>query len=149
MIKKLTKKFRITKFKNVISPKILQVLPHMDSGGLVSGAIEMAKAIREAGGKSIIATSGGYRLNEIKRSESEIEILSVNTKNIYKIYKNTKAIITICKKYDVSLIHVRSRAPAWSCYWAAKNMNIPLVCTFHGTYGTENFIKKKYNKSHI
>jgi glycosyltransferase involved in cell wall biosynthesis len=28
---------------------------------------------------------------------------------------------------------------------AAKELRIPFVTTFHGTYGTENFFKKKYN----
>ncbi len=40
---------------------------------------------------------------------------------------------------------LRSRAPAWSAYFAAKELNLPFITTFHGTYGTENFIKKKYN----
>ena len=42
-------------------------------------------------------------------------------------------------------MHARSRAPAWSSYWAAKFTNTPFITTFHGTYGTENIIKKKYN----
>ncbi len=40
---------------------VMQVLPHLNSGGLVSGAIEMAEAIKNAGGISLVVTSGGYR----------------------------------------------------------------------------------------
>ena len=39
---------------------------------------------------------------------------------------------------------LRSRPPAWSAYLATKSTNISIITTFHGTYGTENLLKK-YN----
>ena len=125
---------------------VLQVLPHLDSGGLVSGAIEVSKAIEDCGGKSIVATSGGYRYAELERTGSKIEILPVDSKNIFTIYFNIKRLVKIIKNNNVSIIHARSRAPAWSCLWASRKLNIPLITTYHGTYGDENFIKRKYNK---
>ena len=53
--------------------------------------------------------------------------------------------VKIIRKYNVDIIHARSRAPAWSAYYAAKKTSIPFVTTFHGTYGINNKIKKKYN----
>ena len=58
--------------------------------------------------------------------------------NVYKLSK-------IIKKYKINIIHARSRAPAWSAYFAAKKMGIPFVTTFHGTYSIQNNLKKKYN----
>jgi len=71
--------------------------------------------------------------------------LPVDTKNPFSIYKNKKRLIKLIKKYNVNIIHARSRAPAWSAYWASKVSEIPFITTFHGTYGTENLFKKKYN----
>ena len=42
---------------------LLQVLPHLNSGGLVSGAIEIANFVKAKGGKSILVSSGGFREN--------------------------------------------------------------------------------------
>jgi len=46
---------------------------------------------------------------------------------------------------NISIVHARSRAPAWSCYFATKITRRKFVTTFHGTYNFENKIKKFYN----
>lgn len=44
-------------------------------------------------------------------------------------------------------MHARSRAPAWSAYWAAKRAGVKFITTFHGTYGLgPKGIKKFYNR---
>jgi len=45
----------------------------------------------------------------------------------------------------VDLVHARSRAPAWSAYWAAKAMDVPFVTTYHGAYSGKTKLKKRYN----
>ena len=124
---------------------VMQVLPHLNSGGLVSGAVEVAKELVNSGFKSIVVSTGGYKENEILRNSSILEILPVHSKNIFTIFNNKKKLIDLAIKYNIHLIHARSRAPAWSAYFAAKELNLPFVTTFHGTYGTENFFKKRYN----
>ena len=129
--------------KNNIS--VLQVLPHLNSGGLVSGAVEVATALNKENINSLVASSGGYKENELIRANASIEKIPADSKNIFTIIENKKRLIKLIKKYNVNIIHARSRAPAWSSYWAAKELNIPFVTTFHGTYGVENLLKKKYN----
>ena len=124
---------------------LLQVLPHLNSGGMVSGAIEVSNFLKKKGGNSIIVSSGGYREKEVLRNDGVFIDLPVDTKNPFSIYKNKKRLIKLIKKYNVNIIHARSRAPAWSAYWASKVSEIPFITTFHGTYGTENLFKKKYN----
>ena len=124
---------------------VMQVLPHLNSGGLVSGAAEVAKELTNSNFKSLVVSSGGYKENEILRNNSILEKLPVHSKNIFTILKNKKKLIDLAIKYNINLIHARSRAPAWSAYFAAKELKLPFVTTFHGTYGTENFFKKKYN----
>ena len=124
---------------------LLQVLPHLNSGGMVSGAIEVSNFLKKKGGNSIIVSSGGFREKEVLRNGGIFIDLPVDTKNPFSIYKNKKRLIKLIKKYNVNIIHARSRAPAWSAYWASKVSEIPFITTFHGTYGTENLFKKKYN----
>ena len=128
--------------KNIV---LLQVLPHLNSGGLVSGAVEVSNAVTKYGGKSIVLSSGGYKENELKRNNCILEFLRVDSKNPFKIYFNKDKIIKVIKKYNVNIVHARSRAPAWSAYWAAKSVGLPFITTFHGTYGIESYFKKIYN----
>ena len=125
--------------------RLLQVLPHLGSGGLVSGAIEIANYVQSKGGLCVVLSSGGYREKDLRRTKCQLEFLPVDSKNPITILKNKKKILEIVNKYKINIIHARSRAPAWSCYLASKKINIAFVTTFHGTYGLENFFKKKYN----
>ncbi|MGH6661292.1 MAG: glycosyltransferase family 4 protein, partial [Rhodospirillales bacterium] len=45
----------------------------------------------------------------------------------------------------VDIVHARSRAPAWSAYYAAKRAGVPFMTTFHGTYTAGNALKRRYN----
>ena len=42
-------------------------------------------------------------------------------------------------------MHARSRAPAWSACFAARRTGAHFVTTFHGTYGSGNWFKRRYN----
>ena len=125
--------------------KLMQVLPHLGSGGLVSGAIEIAEYIQSQGGSCVVVSSGGYREKDLRRTKCILEFLPVDTKNPFNILRNKKKIIYLIKRHNINLIHARSRAPAWSAYMAADKLKVPFITTFHGTYGVENYIKKKYN----
>jgi len=124
---------------------VLQVLPHLNSGGLVSGAIEISMSLINNKFNSYMISAGGRREREIVRAGGILFKMNVASKNPIIIFRNIYKIIKIIKDYKIDIIHVRSRAPAWSAYFAAKKMNIPFITTFHGTYGINNIIKKKYN----
>ena len=124
---------------------VLQVLPHLNSGGLVSGAVEISGALQKAGMISYVASSGGRRAREITRLGAKVIFLSLESKNPIIIFLNIYKLSKIIKKHKINIIHARSRAPAWSAYFAAKKMGIPFVTTFHGTYAIKNNLKKQYN----
>ena len=124
---------------------VLQVLPHLNSGGLVSGAIEISEALQKAGMNSFVASEGGRREREITKVGGKVINFSLGSKNPLIIFLNIYKLSRIIKKYKINIIHARSRAPAWSAYFAAKKMGIPFVTTFHGTYSIQNKLKKKYN----
>ena len=47
--------------------------------------------------------------------------------------------------FKINIIHARSRAPAWSCYFASLLTRRVFVTTFHGTYNFKSNFKKFYN----
>ena len=130
---------------NIKNYRILQVLPHLNSGGLVSGAIEISNALQQSGHLSFVATNGGRREREITRVGGKVLLLPLDSKNPFTIFKNIYRLSKIIKDNKINIIHARSRAPAWSAYFAAKKMGIPFITTFHGTYSMKGKIKKIYN----
>ena len=125
--------------------RILQVLPHLNSGGLVSGAIEISNALQQSGHLSFVASHGGRREREISRVGGKVLLLPLDSKNPFTIFRNIYRLSKIIKDNKINIIHARSRAPAWSAYFAAKKMGIPFITTFHGTYSMKGKIKKIYN----
>ncbi len=130
---------------NYKPPVILQVLPELRSGGVERGTIEIARAIVQAGGQSIVASSGGPMVTHLQKVGATHITLPLASKNPLIIWINSLRLAQIIRKHNVDIIHARSRAPAWSAWLAAKKTGCHFVTTFHGTYGIQNEYKKKYN----
>lgn len=125
---------------------VLQVLPALGtSGGVERGTIEIARAIVESGGRAIVASAGGQRQYELDRVGAEHVTLPLETKTPFKMYKNIGRLADLIRRESVDIVHARSRAPAWSAYYACKRTKRPFMTTFHGTYGHANPLKRIYN----
>ena len=125
--------------------KVLQIIPKLGYGGAETGCYDLAHYLQEQGCKSFIATSGGDLLKFVDKKKVKVFKLPVHSKNPILILFNAIIISLIILFYNITIVHVRSRAPAWSCYLAAKITLRKLVSTFHGTYNFNNKIKKFYN----
>ena len=124
---------------------ILQVVPALISGGVERGTLDIAKRIVEVGHNSIVISAGGPMVESLVGSGSQHITLNASSKNPVTIWKNAHVISNIIRDQKVDIVHVRSRAPAWSCYMAAKATKTKLITTFHGIYSFNNPIKKFYN----
>ena len=125
--------------------KVLQVIPKLGYGGAETGCYDLAHFLPEKGCKSFIATSGGELLKYIDKKKVKVFRLPVQSKNPILILFNALIIFFIILIYNINIVHVRSRAPAWSCFIAAKISFRKIVSTFHGTYNFSNKLKKFYN----
>ena len=126
-------------------PNILQVIPTLNISGAEQGCFDVANYLTKNGFTSNIITSSGYRIEQLEKNGSIVNRIPVHSKNPVTMIINIFRIIKIVKKNNINIIHARSRAPAWSCYFAAKIAKIKFITTFHGTYNFNNKIKKFYN----
>ncbi|RZI46781.1 glycosyltransferase [Rickettsiales endosymbiont of Peranema trichophorum] len=128
-----------------MSLRVLQVLPRLSSGGVERGTLEIAKALVEDGHVAFVASSGGTLVDELRNNGGVHVLLPLHLKNPLSIFLNIFHICRIIKLHSINLIHARSRAPAWSAYFASKITGVPFVTTVHGAYGVSNRFKKLYN----
>ena len=124
---------------------VLQVIPKLGYGGAETGCYDIAHYLAEKDCGSYIATSGGELLKFVKRNKVGVFKLPVHSKNPFMIFLNILllSILIIVKK--INIVHARSRAPAWACYFACLVTNTKFVTTFHGTYNFKSKFKKFYN----
>lgn len=129
------------------TPIVLQVLPELETGGVELGTTEIADALQKAGIVNYVASQGGRMVHDLEKIKVEHFCLPLKTKNIFKMRANANALAQFIKDKGINVVHARSRAPAWSAYWAAQKAGVHFVTTFHGTYGLGPWgIKKFYNK---
>ena len=61
------------------------------------------------------------------------------------MWRNIERLADVVFEHNVDIIHARSRAPAWSAYYAAKETEQHFVTTFHNAYAAQNLFKRLYN----
>ena len=125
--------------------KVLQVIPKLGYGGAETGCYDIAHYLPENNWGSYIVTSGGDLLKFIDKKKVKVIKLPVQSKNPLIIFFNFLALICIILLNNITIVHARSRAPAWSCFFATKITGRKFVTTFHGTYNFKNKLKKFYN----
>jgi glycosyltransferase involved in cell wall biosynthesis len=133
--------------------KVLQVIPRLGYGGAETGCYDLAHYLPEHNCLSYIVTSGGELTKYIDKKKVKLIKLPVHSKNPILIFLNSIILILIILFFNISIVHARSRAPAWSCLLATKITRRKFVTTFHGTYNFNSSIKKFYNsvmvRSHL
>ena len=125
--------------------KVLQVIPKLGYGGAETGCYDIAHYLPENNCKSFIVTSGGELIKFIDKEKVKLIRLPVHSKNPLLIFLNSFFLIGIIIFFNISIVHARSRAPAWSCLIATKLTRRKFVTTFHGTYNFSGKLKKLYN----
>ena len=126
-------------------PTVLQVLPALVTGGVERGTVDVARAVVAGGGRSLVVSAGGPMEHELTRHGGEHFTLPVDSKNPLVMRANIERLADLIKRESVDLVHARSRAPAWSAWYAARRAGAHFVTTFHGTYSHGNAFKRHYN----
>ncbi len=133
---------------------VLQVLPTLRSGGVERGVVELSQYLAQHGCGTYICSGGGPLVGSVCDDDSGNKVgavihhiqLNVYSKNPLMILRNAFALYQIVKRYNINIIHARSRAPAWSCYIAAKLSKVSYITTFHGIYSLRGgWLKRFYN----
>jgi len=125
--------------------KLMQILPSLQSGGVEQGTLDLANYLASQKIKNFIISNGGQMLSYLDKEYVDHKKLSVHKKNFFLMPFVAKKINKLLQNYDINILHIRSRAPAWLLPYINKK-NIKTVSTFHNIYGNQNLIKKMYNK---
>jgi glycosyltransferase involved in cell wall biosynthesis len=124
---------------------LLQVVPRLETGGAEQTTLDIAAAVQAAGGRAIVASMGGRMEGGLKASGARLERMTVHSKNPLVMLGNAWRLARLIRREGVKLIHVRSRAPAFSAAIASRLTGVPLLATYHGVYNAKSPIKRWYN----
>lgn len=122
-------------------PTVLQIIPRLDSTGLERGVL----GIVEAGGRALVASSGGQFAFRIARVGGEIVPMNLDSRNLASMWQNARLMRRLIREEQVDVVHARSRASAWSACWATRRTGTPFVTTWGSVYREELPLKRAYN----
>jgi glycosyltransferase involved in cell wall biosynthesis len=123
----------------------MQVVPRLETGGSEQSTVEIAEALIRAGANALVGTAGGRLASAVTRAGGEIIEMPMASKNPATMLANARRLAKLIEERNVSLLHARSRAPAWSALLAARWTKRPFVTTYHGAYGKPGPVKAIYN----
>ena len=124
---------------------LLQVIPELETGGAEQTTIDVAHAVVRAGGTALVATRGGRMTARLAADGGRLTQMPVQTKNPLVMLGNAARLVALIRQENVSIVHARSRAPAFSALWAARSTGTPFVATYHGVYKAQSRLKRWYN----
>lgn len=129
-------------------PIVMQILPRLTSGGVEKSTVDMAKflaALDET--PTYVVSAGGPLVAEIEKYGCHHITLPVQSKNPLTILMNGLRLASWVKKTGAQLMHVHSRAPAWSVFFASKLTGTPYISTYHGAYKNKGKLSNWYNSA--
>ena len=124
---------------------LLQVVPELETGGAEQTTLDVARAVIDAGGRALVATRGGRMTARLEADGARLAQMPVQSKNPLVMLGNAARLVDLIRREKVSLVHARSRAPAFSALWAAQATKTPFVATYHGVYKAKSGVKRWYN----
>jgi hypothetical protein len=128
-------KFSATSASARISgPAVLQIVPALDEDGCERGTIDLARHLIDRGWRALVASEGGPGETELESLGAGALRLPVGSSNPFTSRANARRLQRLIREHDVNLVHVLSRASAWSAYRAARRCDVPFVTTIHGVY---------------
>ena len=124
---------------------ILQVIPALDTGGAEQTTLDVAEAVVKAGGRALVASRGGRLSEQLKARGGELIPLPLDSKAPQDLIFCAGELLKTLRRRQVDLVHVRSRAPAYPAFWAARRAHVPALATYHGVYNARSPLKRWYN----
>jgi glycosyltransferase involved in cell wall biosynthesis len=112
---------------------VVQLIPALHSGGAERSALEIARALVQAGHRSIVISAGGRLVEQLQAEGSEHVTLDLGRKSLRTLFQ-LGPLRRVLREIAPDIVHARSRLPAWLGWLALKGMTPRphFVTTVHG-----------------
>ncbi|MBI4005555.1 MAG: glycosyltransferase family 4 protein [Gammaproteobacteria bacterium] len=123
---------------------VVQTLPSLGAGGVERGTLEVAAELVKRGHRSIVISAGGRLVDTLIRDGSEHVTMPLGKKSPFTM-KYIMRLRNFLSEQNVSVLHARSRLPAWISFLAWSSLPISkrprFITTVHGPYSVNAYSK--------
>src|SRR3989338_8695191 len=114
--------------------KVLQLLPELNVGGVETGVIDLALAMKSRGHEPHVMSNGGTLLPRLEEAGIPHVRLPVHRKSLLHMARLIPAVVRYIRTQGIEIVHARSRIPAWIGYIACRITGTTFITTWHGYY---------------
>lgn len=116
--------------------KVLQVLPHLNIGGITTYAYTLSKYLIRNDIQIAICSSGGSQESKFKKLGVKTYYIPIKTKNeiSFKVIASALKMAQIQKIFPYKLLHSHNRATQVASQLTSLLTGLPHVANFHGFY---------------
>jgi glycosyltransferase involved in cell wall biosynthesis len=113
---------------------VVQLLPELNQGGVERGTVELSRELISRGHQSTVISAGGKLVSQLESDGGRHVSLDVCSKNPLTVPLRVRKLSRLFfdLRPPISVIHARSRVPAWLTWFANKQLGLPFVTTVHG-----------------
>ncbi len=112
---------------------VVQMIPALDSGGAERSTLEIGRALVAAGHWSLVISSGGRLVEQLRAEGSEHVPLDLGRKSL-RTLQHVAPLKRLLAELKPDIVHARSRLPAWMAQLALRGLQPQphFVTTVHG-----------------
>ena len=112
---------------------VVQLIPALHSGGAERSALEIARALVQAGHRSVVISAGGRLVEQLQAEGSEHITLDLGRKSLATLGR-IGPLRRLLRELKPDIVHARSRLPAWVGWWALRGISPRphFITTVHG-----------------
>jgi glycosyltransferase involved in cell wall biosynthesis len=112
---------------------VVQLIPALHSGGAERSALEIARALVQAGHRSVVISAGSRLAERFQTEGSEHITLDPGRKSLAALGR-IGPLRRLLRGLKLDIVHARSRLPAWMGWWALRGVSPRphFVTTVHG-----------------
>jgi hypothetical protein len=112
-------------------PTVLQLVPRLDPDELGEAAVDVARALRAAGWRALVASAGGPLERELHATGTRMVRLPLDEDGLLRHWQNSRQLVRLVREERASLIHARSAELAAIAADLARRVSRLLVVTAH------------------
>lgn len=112
---------------------VVQLVPALHAGGAERSTLEVARALVQAGHRSVVISAGGRMVRQLEAEGSRHVTLDIGRKSLASL-GTVRPLRQCLQQIGPDIVHARSRVPAWLARWALRGMQPKphFVTTVHG-----------------
>ncbi|SRR5579883_278080 len=119
---------------------VVQLLPALENGGAERSTLEIARALVQAGHRSVVISTGGRLVSRLQAEGSEHVPLDLAKKSL-RTLRHVRPLRRLLEEIRPDIVHARSRLPAWMTWLALRGIKPRphFVTTVHGLNSPGNY----------